>query len=382
MPLLRNLFIAAPLLFSMATNAAPAPADPSTAGPLAVGHVSFNATDANRDNRQLRTDVWYPVDVDPAGSELSTYPAAGDIDILADIAVEGVPPSAQKFRHLLVFSHSFDGASTQLAPLMEVLASHGFIVVAPTHTGNASSSELPVSDEQAALDRVPDLRFIVDFMLARARNENDVFYQRIHPTRIGVLGHQFGAAATLGMELGFGGTAADPRVVAMLPISPVAAEGAFTEQQLATVAIPTLLMGGSAEVAEQVTENERVFSALTGSAPVYRVDLAGAGRDHFTDVCALGEELKQRGWGVDSWADIGFTNLVEPYNQTCTGAALSIEAARRLQNLYSVAFFKAHVSGDLRFARFLTRAYSDDDEPLIAFDKKAALATLARFKYW
>lgn len=382
MPLLKKLFIAATLLLSMALNAEPAPADPSVAGPWRVGHSSFTATDANRANRELKTDVWYPVDVDTTGSELSTYLVVEGLDITANIAFDGLQPSAQKFRHLLVFSHGFDGANTQSAPLMEVLASHGFIVVAPAHTGNTSGSDLIVSGEQATLDRVPDLSFSIDFMLTRARNENDIFYQRIHPTRVGVLGHQFGAAATLGMELGFGGAEADPRVVAMLPVSPDVAADSFTEEQLATVSIPTLLMGGSAEAAEQVAENERVFNAITGSAPIYSVDLVGAGRDHFTEVCALGDELIERGSGIDEWPAIGFSSLVSPYNETCMGDALPVDTATRLQNLYTVAFFKAHVSGDLRFARFLTRGYSANNEPLIAFDKKAALATLARFKYW
>ena len=382
MPLLKNLFITTTLLLSVAATAAPAPADPSVAGPWSVGHASFAATDTNRADRELKTDVWYPVDASTEGREPSVYPVTADIAITSDLAVDDPDPSVQKFRHLLVFSHGFDALNTQSAPLMEVLASHGFIVVAPAHTGNTSSSDVLVSGEQAAVDRVPDLRFIIDFMLARSRDEDDAFYQLIHPTRVGILGHQFGGAATVGMELGFAGAEADPRVVAILPVSPDVGIDSFSEEQLASVAIPTLLMGGSEDTVIPIEINERAFNAITGSQPVYRVDLVGAGQSHFTEVCALGDELIASGFGVDEWPVIGFAGLVEPYNQTCTGNAFSIDDATRLQNLYSVAFFKTHLSGDLRFARFLTRAYSADNQPLIVFDKKAALSTLARLKYW
>jgi hypothetical protein len=268
---------------------------------------------------------------------------------------------------------------------MEVLASHGFIVVAPEHTGNTSNSDPAVSGERAEMDRVPDLRFIIDFMLARARDDDDDFYQLIHPTRVGVLGHQFGGTTSMGMELGFGGANPDPRVVAILPVSGAVGADFFTEEQLASVTIPTLFIGGTEDTQDiqvSVEVNARAFNAITGEQPVYRVDLIGAGQRHFTEVCALADVLIERGFSVDQWPSIGFGALIEPYNETCIGDAFPIDEAIRLQNLYSVAFFKTHVSGDLRFARFLTRAYSKDQEPLIAFEKKAALATLARFKYW
>ncbi|MGI9292464.1 MAG: alpha/beta hydrolase family protein [Pseudomonadales bacterium] len=377
-----RLLVFAAFTLSLTAVAEPAPADPSKAGPWAVGHSSFTATDTERADRALRTDIWYPVDPEDAGGALSVYPLAAGIGITADIAVDDLSPSEQKFRHLLVFSHGFGGTNTQSTPLLEILASHGFIVVSPEHTGNTNNSDPVVSGEQAEMDRVPDVRFIIDFMLARARTENDVFYQRIHPTRVGVLGHSFGGGTTMGMELGFGGADPDPRVVAILPVSGSIGADFFTEEQLASVSIPTLLMGGTEDTSVPIEENARAFSAISGSQPVYRVDLVGAGHTHFANVCALGNLLISLGITIDQWPSIGAQALIDPFNETCTGDAFPIDEAIRLQNLYSVAFFKTHVSGDLRFARFLTRAYSTDNEPLIAFDKKAVLAALARFKYW
>lgn len=379
---LRKLLVLAALTLSLAASADPAPADPSKPGPWAVGHRSFTATDSERADRALRTDIWYPVDAKDAGGDLSVYPVAAGIGITAEIAVDDLPPSAQKLRHMLVFSHGFGGVNTQSTPLMEVLASHGFIVVAPEHTGNTSNSDPFVSDQQAEMDRVPDLRFIIDHMLGRTRAADDVFYQRIHPARVGVLGHSFGGGTVMGMELGFGGAEPDPRVVAVLPVAGTLGADFFTDEQLSSASIPILLMGGTEDTTVPIEENTRAFSAISGSQPVYRVDLIGAGHTHFADVCALGDELIERGFGIDQWPAIGFEPLTGPYNETCTGDAFSIVEAIRLQNLYSVAFFKTHVSNDLRFARFLTRAYATDNEPLIDFDKKTSLTALARFKYW
>lgn len=356
--------------------------DPATFGPWAVGHRSFTAIDAERDDRELQTEIWYPVDAAQAGGSLSAYPIAAGIDISADIAIADAPPAVEKYRHLLVFSHGYRGISTQSASLLEVLASHGFIVVAPEHTGNAATSDPVVADEQAVMDRVPDLRLVIDVMLARARDRNDDFYQRVHPTRVGVLGHSFGGTSAVGMELGFGGAEPDPRVVAILPLAGAVGVDFYGEEQLANTAIPTLLISATEDSTVPIQDIERAFNAISGSQPVYRVDLQGAAHTHFTEVCKLGSELLQRGFATSQWSSIGLAALLDPYTETCTGDAFSIAEAVRLQNLYAVAFFKTHLSGDLRFARFLTRAYAADNEPLIAFDKKAALATLARVKFW
>ena len=41
---------------------------------------------------------------------------------------------------LLVFSHGYRAINTQSTDLMEALASHGFVVASPEHTGNAQGS--------------------------------------------------------------------------------------------------------------------------------------------------------------------------------------------------------------------------------------------------
>jgi predicted dienelactone hydrolase len=74
--------------------------------------------------------------------------------------------SARSAQTLLVFSHGYQGINIQSFELMEALASHGFIVISPEHTGNAQASPTDTFDE-AASNRAPDVSYLIDRMFAR-----------------------------------------------------------------------------------------------------------------------------------------------------------------------------------------------------------------------
>ena len=66
---------------------------------------------------------------------------------------------------------------------------------------------------------------------------------------------------------------------------------------------------------------------------------------------------------------MGAADLIAPYTDTCTGDALPIAEAIRLQNLLAVAFFRLHLSGEADYAWWL--------EPQAA-EREAALTLWAR----
>ncbi len=338
-------------------------AQPASFGPFAVGREHFQSVDTSRQDRPIVADVWYPVDDQDAVSEpLSVYTLQGGGGIDAEIAVDNLRVSSAAKRPLIIFSHGFGGINTQSTPLMETLASHGFIVVSPAHTGNTSDDS---SDENSAANRVPDISFVIDTMLARNTNSMDAFYDRIDPELIGVTGHSYGGTTAIGTIIGMGGAPADPRVDAIAPIS-AAVASFFSEQQLANIDVPMLLLGGTLDTASL---NDMVFDSVDALGQTFNVAIEGATHTHFANICAISDFLLDLGFTVEQWPSLGAAALIGPYNDTCSEDAFPIEEAVRLQNIYIVSFFKAFLLDDARYLEYLSDEYAAS-EPAIIFEAK------------
>jgi predicted dienelactone hydrolase len=120
------------------SSSSPAVDSPDAIGPFGVGHSSFNVVDPARDDRPLLVGAWYPVDAaDAQESPRTEYPLADPLTLPSEVAVDDLLVSARSAQTLLVFSHGYQGIHIQSFELMEALASHGFIVISPEHTGNA-----------------------------------------------------------------------------------------------------------------------------------------------------------------------------------------------------------------------------------------------------
>jgi predicted dienelactone hydrolase len=347
---------------------------PDAPGPFAVGHASFTAADPTRNDRSLLVDAWYPVDAqDAQDSPLTEYPLLGPLALLSEVAVADLPVSARPGQTLLVFSHGYQSIHIQSFGLMEALASHGFIVISPEHTGNAQASPSDTFDEAAA-KRVPDVSFLIDMMFDRNRDPDDPFYGRIDEESVGVVGHSFGAMTAIGMASGWADAEPDPRVTAIVPISAVidgemqsdereGPNAGFTEEQLSSITVPVMLIGGTADVNVPIGNNEIAFEQLTNAPHVYKVDIIGATHTHFAAICPIGDGLIDFGWGPEVWPIVA-EDLIEPYETTCGPAAFPIEEATRLQNLYVVAFFKRHMLNRIGYDRYLTTDFASTESAI------------------
>ena len=223
----------------------PAPDQP---GPFGVGVQTRSFVDeARTDNwtrgpRSLLTDIWYPVDKDVSESAtrdfVGTYlpnipePAFELLKGMAQVDLASlfarVPCVARRDAAirpgkypLILFSHGNGAARFQSIFLCEHLASHGYVVVAPDHTGNSFVTFVDgrivlyneEGREQAAMDRPKDISFLIDCMDKLSADTDSPFHERIDLERIGVTGHSFGGYTCVEAA------DADPRVDAIVPMA-------------------------------------------------------------------------------------------------------------------------------------------------------------------
>ena len=323
---------------------------PSEPGHFAVGRSTFSAADEEREGRTLTLDVWYPVDpIDDVGP-FSVYDLlfAG---IESDVARADVPVSRDGPFPLIVFSHGSNGIRFQSYFLMETLASHGFVVVAPDHAGNTAADPIFGTVDPIAVvvvNRPLDVSFVIDVMLARNEDPLDAFYRRVEPRRIGVTGHSFGAFTALAMASGFAMIPPDPRVRVIAPISPAAA--VLSDEELRSIRVPLMVLGGTSDITTPIDPNSVRAFGLPKARPRYRVDIEKAGHNSFTNICDIGDALIGAGL-PPALAEF----LLGSLDEGCAPELIGIEEAHQLTRFYAVAFFQRHLAGDPRYSRFLNR---------------------------
>jgi predicted dienelactone hydrolase len=159
--------------------------DPFARGPFAAGVRTLDAFDAAR-ARVFPLELWYPARGDTGTPELRDAPP-----------LDGTLP-------LVAFSHASGGGRRGSSFLCTHLASHGYVVAALEHSEAIAPELARTADEtperRAAriegwiANRVPDVRFVLDHLLAVAdlgRNTT------LDATRIGLAGMSFGGWTAL-----------------------------------------------------------------------------------------------------------------------------------------------------------------------------------------
>ncbi len=174
-----------------------------------------------------------------------------------DISVVFPESGGGKFP-VIVWSHGAFGSKDGYAPLAEFWASHGYVVIRPTHSDSVKKGTIPSLKNVFAFDewdiRPLEISLIVDQLSEIARRAPGLG-SRLDAATVGMGGHSYGAhtaellagATTKVKFLGRGKRRSfkEERIAAFMMISPSGIGGVFDDKSFATMEKPTLMITGS-----------------------------------------------------------------------------------------------------------------------------------------
>ncbi|QRN94799.1 hypothetical protein JRI60_37655 [Archangium violaceum] len=288
---------------------------PAPTGSYAVGTTTFDwvdtsrdetFSDAKKDKRELMVRVWYPASPPPRAQPAPYFlvrregiaQLKGDgldtparlLDFVHAHAVAEAPLAADARFPVLLFSPGAGVPPTLYTSLLEELASHGYVVVATSHTYTTGAvifpdgRYAPNTEEPGGLFGTPffdvtvaDLRFVLSQV--RALDAGDAqgrFTGRLDLERVGVFGHSVGGAASAII------CQKEPGVRACANI-----DGTFQGSWKKGVTQPFLVMHTRA-----IDDGTHRSFIEDRRAPVYAVAVAQSGHLTFSDLPLLLELMK------------------------------------------------------------------------------------------
>jgi predicted dienelactone hydrolase len=255
-------------------------------GPYEVGYreIAITYSDAaSMEARELVLRVWYPAQSD-SGAGPARYAVGGIIDLPSPFALDAPPVTDEGNLPLTVHSHGNGGEGLLAYPYGELMASHGWIFVAPNHTGNtAFDLLLEMADPFAlvGLNRPIDIGAVIDEF--ESGLVDDELAGKADTSRVFLFGHSFGGYTSFaggGADVDFDALEADcdgvtsescdvladpnveaayragfgdPRVVALAPQAPALVS--IADGELAALGVPTMLMSGRLDQTTPDEEN-------------------------------------------------------------------------------------------------------------------------------
>src|SRR5262245_8522913 len=230
--------------------------------PVGVTTITFTKTSVTTGApRVLDTVVWYP-----AKPHTGTAEALGQRD--ATMRPGKYP--------LVIFSHGSCGEPTEATYFTMALARLGFVVAAPPHVGNQASDGAAcfTGFGDSFLNRVPDVRFVLDGMLGLAGDRSSRFYRRIRTDKVAMSGLSFGGYTTLLA------VQREPRFIAAFSLVP----GGVEALDKTDITIPTLVIGAERDMIVGFPESQAAYARLAG--PRFLVEVLGA--NHLSAVDKIG----------------------------------------------------------------------------------------------
>ena len=296
--------VAAALVLVAVSAAAPSPNArvPRPTGQFHVGTRTMALTDpARRDPQQTKQprslviQFWYPTAARTGRPAAYLSPAVARFiaksngvapALLQGVKLDATANAAPSHRRggwpVVLFSPGFGVERGLYASLTEDLASHGYVVVAIDHPGDAAIVEFPdghvviptsqMDIQKAFTVRVADTRFVLT-ELARLERSG-VFKGRLDLGRIGMFGHSLGGAAAASTML------VDRRVRAGADLDGLL----FGQVRTSGLSRPFLLMSGEPGFA---ADSNRAGFWKNLHGPHYAADVKRAQHFAFSDIAFL-----------------------------------------------------------------------------------------------
>lgn len=337
-----------------ASAAAAELAEAGTAGPYAVGLRTLTLTDSGDESRSFSVDVWYPVDAaDTTGLANAEYSFIPGLGYTSEVSFTDAPAAEGPFP-LVVYSHGSGGFRWVATFFTEFLASKGFVVAAPDHTGNTAIDGFTggsVDSPTNANNRPGDVTDTIDAVLAANANDADPLAGRVDDTRIGLTGHSFGGFTALASVSGHtnavGTTVADPRITAVVVMAPYTL--LLSDDELAAVDLPTMMISATDDLTTPIeTNTERPWNLISGR-PLVRIDITAASHNSFTDLCQLREAVAE----LPDVSEAITEALAAQSGLACGDDVLDSVEVHRITNSYAAAFLIDQLTGSTTYAAML-----------------------------
>lgn len=362
----------------------PGPTEPATTEPAGkelpsigfgeyeVGVQTITITDTTRD-RPLDVDVWFPLADGTTGEPHRYTFITGDYYESPDaITADAASISPDGPFPLIAYSHGSGGLRYIHSNYTETLASHGYLVVAPDHTGNTAVervSETSDPRDVIALNRPQDIRAVIDAMLDPESAETAGFVASADPEQIAVTGHSFGGFTAYAVASGYandlGSVEPDPRIDAIIPLAPAVGGDDQTTQllsdgRLEAITTPALVMVGTADTTTPIDPNVTRAWELTRSDPSYRLELVDAQHNTFTDLCAYLDFFPT----LPEVSDLVLDAIEDQAAEGCSPGDMPVARAQELTNTFAVTFLDS-IFGDAEMFTPDTFAIPDDINYLV-----------------